>query len=277
MVFIIIGIDIGGTTTDAIALVDGKIEALISVEAGDPITAAAGALGKMIETLGVSLDEVRYIAATGVGTGHLGTRLLGIPLMKVDEFTSIGTAGAYLTGINRSIVVSMGTGTALVRVDGDSISHWGGTGVGGGTLLGLSKLILNISTISILAKKAEHGSLDHIDLTVGDISGGPLNGLPASATASNFGKVADDADEADKALALINLVCQTIGVMAMFAARANGFKDIILTGKLTSIPQVKDVIEGVGKLFDVRFHIPRHADYATAIGAAIHLYNKERK
>jgi type II pantothenate kinase len=89
--------------------------------------------------------------------------------------------------------------------------------------------------------------------------------------------VADDADEADKALALINLVCQTIGVMAMFAARANGFKDIILTGKLTSIPQVKDVIEGVGKLFDVRFHIPRHADYATAIGAAIHLYNKERK
>lgn len=271
----ILGIDIGGTTTDAVALKDGEIRALVSVQASDPITAAAGALGKIVDVLNAPLSDIRVIAATGVGSGKLGSHLLGIPVVVVDEFTSIGTAGSLLADVSRAIVVSMGTGTALVTVDGTNIAHWGGIGVGGGTLLGLSRLVLNVSTIPVLTRKARGGHLETVDLTVGDIAGGPLNNLPASATASNFGKVSDDATDEDKALAIINLVCQTIGVVAVAAARGMGFSDIVLTGKLTTLPQTREIVSGVGKLFGMTFHVPEQAPYATAIGAAQHVYHAE--
>jgi len=270
----IVGIDIGGTTTDAVAMKDGKILSIVSITAGDAITAAAGALGKLVEGLQMPLSEVNTIAITGVGSNSIGRQLLGIPVTKVDEFTAIGTGGSFLSGIGNAIVVSMGTGTAFVKVDGDAISHWGGTGIGGGTLLGLSKSMINISHINTLTKKAENGDLNKIDLTVGDIVGGPINGLPEHATASNFGNISDEANDADKALALINLVIQTIGVFAVFSARANNLKDIVLTGKLTRIRQAQDIISGVGKLFGTNFYIPENADYSTAIGAAIHVYKK---
>ena len=271
----IIGIDIGGTTTDAVALKNGDMVSLVSVEAGDPITAAAGALGKLVEQIGASLSDIKVIAATGVGSGSLGDSLLGIRVRKIDEFTAIGTAGTALTGLSRAIVVSMGTGTALVQVDGKDIRHWGGIGVGGGTLLGLSRLVLNIRTISVLTRKAQGGHLGTVDLTVGDIAGGPIDGLPASATASNFGKVSDDASDEDKALALVNLVCQPIGVVAVSAARGCGYTDIVLTGKLTAIPQAERILEGVGNLFSMKFHTPEFAAYATAIGAAQFVHNED--
>ncbi len=271
----IIGIDIGGTTTDAVALKDGEIVSLVSVEAGDAITAAAGALGKLVEQIGAHLEDIKVIAATGVGAASLGSTLLGITVRKINEFTAIGTAGVTLTGLSQAIVVSMGTGTALVQVDGKTISHWGGIGVGGGTLVGLSRLVLNIRTISVLTRKAQGGHLGTVDLTVGDIAGGPIDGLPETATASNFGKVSDDATDEDKALALVNLVCQTIGVVAVSAARGCGYTDIVLTGKLTSIPQVEGILSGVGNLFSMKFHIPEYAAYATAIGAAHYVHNGE--
>jgi len=270
----IVGIDIGGTTTDAVAMEGKKILSIVSITAGDAITAAAGALGKLVEELKVPLSNINMIAVTGVGSNSLGKKLLGVPVTKVDEFTAIGTGGSFLSGIERAIVVSMGTGTAFVKVDGEEISHWGGTGIGGGTLLGLSKSMLNISHIGSLTRKAEGGDLNKIDLTVGEIVGGPINGLPEHATASNFGNISDEATDGDKALALINLVVQTVGVLAVFSARANDMDDVVLTGKLTRIPQASEIINGVGHLFGTNFYIPVNADYSTAIGAAIHVYKK---
>lgn len=272
----IIGIDIGGTTTDAVAFKNGRICGVVSVIASDPMTAAAGALGKLVDKLEIPLSDISVIAATGVGVKYLGKdMLLGIPLVRVDEFTSLGTAGAYLTDTKEAIVVSMGTGTAFVCVKGEDISHWGGSGVGGGTISGLSRLILNISSIETLAKKAEGGALGNIDLFVGDISPSPIDNLPKTATASNFGKVSDEATDNDKALAIINLVCQSIGVMATYAARANNINNIILTGKLTRLRQAKKIVGGVGDLFGIDVYVPENAEYATAIGAAIHIYKKE--
>jgi type II pantothenate kinase len=42
------------------------------------------------------------------------------------------------------IVVSMGTGTSLVKCDGKEIKHIGGIGIGGGTLAGLSRIMLKL-------------------------------------------------------------------------------------------------------------------------------------
>lgn len=265
----VIGIDIGGTTTDIAGFKSGKVINPITVRADDPVASAAGALGKFMEVNSISLDQVRVIATTGVGSGGLLKTLFGIPVVKIDEFTAIGTAGKFLTGLNKAIVVSMGTGTAIVVVKNNAISHWGGSGVGGGTLMGLSRKILDISTVETLVEKASKGNLQNVDLSVGDMARRDLKNLPASVTASNFGKISDKASDNDLALALLNLVGQTIGLMGIWAARANKLTDIVLLGKLAGIPPMKEITRKVADLYGMKFHIPRNAGFATAIGAAI--------
>lgn len=265
----IIGIDIGGTTTDIAGFESGKVVKPLSVKADDPITSAAGALGKFLEVSKITLPRIKIIAATGVGSGAMLKSLFGIKVVKINEFAAIGTAGKFLTGLKKAIVVSMGTGTAIVVVNNQTIKHWGGSGVGGGTLMGLAKNMLNISSIDTLIEKAALGNLQNVDLTVGDIAGGALVNLPASVTASNFGKLSDKATDNDIAMAILNLVTQTITLLGVSAARANGLREIVLIGKLASVPLVKQITRGVAKLYKVKFHIPEYADFATAIGAAI--------
>lgn len=271
----VIGIDIGGTTTDIVGYKKGEVLSPLSVQAGDPITSATGAIGKFLNTMDVSLSTVNKIGVTGVGATHIKGNLLGIPSVIIDEFTSIGNGGMFLTKLSDAVVVSMGTGTAIVEVRNKRIYHWGGSGVGGGTLIGLSKKLLKTDRVDIIIRKAENGSLENVDLTVGDIVADVFGDLPDNATASNFGKMNDDATEDDIALALINLVCQTVGVIAVGAARATDNNDIILTGKLTRIPQTRELIARIGDLYSMDFYIPENAEYATAIGAALAVMESE--
>jgi len=262
----IIGIDIGGSTTDAVLLDDGVH--VVTVEANDPIAAAAGALGKLVSDLRHPLKDVTGIAATGGGARLLGDDLLGVPVHKVDEITAIGVGGSSLAGKREALVVSMGTGTAIVSVKGEDIRHVSGTGVGGGTLLGLSKHLLNVARLETLEQLAERGDLSRIDLTIGDVAGGPVGSLPADATASNFGKLSSDVTPEDKALALVNMIAEVIVVLSVTAARASGLRDIVLTGKLVRVKSFVERIKATRALFERSFVIPPHAEFATAIGAA---------
>ena len=265
----IIGIDIGGTTTNIIGYNGTDIIHPLTVKADDPVASAAGALGKFLFESNQNLSDIRCIALTGVGAGSIGDTLFGIPVQHVGEFEAIGRGGTFLSGIPKAIVVSMGTGTALVEVDPDRIEHWGGTGVGGGTLVGLSKYMLGITDVHLLCQKAKMGKLNHIDLSVGDISSSELTGLADSLTASNFGKNEDDATEADMALAIFNLVYQTVAVTANGAAKATGNEIVILTGRLPTLPQAKPIFDNLSDLFGVTFHTPKFAQYATAVGASL--------
>lgn len=273
----IIGIDIGGTTTDIVGLKGSKIINPLTITADDPVTSAAGALGKFLEVIGASLNEINTIAATGVGSNEVKPKLFGISVKKVDEFTAIGTAGSFLSGVDNAVVINMGTGTAIVTVNGKEIHHWGGSGVGGGTLQGLARKMLNINNLNTLFDLASGGDLDKVDLTVGDIAGRSITSLPASTTASNFGKLTDQATDKDIALAILNLVGQTIGVLSIAAAQANNINKIILTGKLASIKPLKSILKGVADLHKTKFIIPENADFATVIGAAIALANGDIK
>jgi type II pantothenate kinase len=265
----IIGIHIGGTTTNIIGYANGKIVHPLTVKADDPVASAAGALGKFLNVDKRSLADVQCIALTGIGAGLIGDHLLGLPVKQISEFEATGRGGVFLSKISKAIVVSMGTGTALVEVDENRISHWGGTGIGGGTLVGLSKYILGITDISLLCRKAEKGKLNRVDLSIGDIATSEIVGLPPTATASNFGKCADDASEDDIAIAILYLVYQTIGIAAIGAARATGKNAIILTGRLSTLPPSKRIFEDLSNFSGFPFYTPKLSEYATAVGASI--------
>ena len=265
----VIGIDIGGSTTKIAGFSKGQLFSPLLVRATDPIASVYGAFGKFLDTNRLSLGDIDRVMITGVGSSFITGNLHGVPTGKVDEFRAIGMGGLYLTGLERAIIVSMGTGTALVMANGSTVKHIGGTGVGGGTLLGLSNRMLNVRNFEDLIEMAQGGSLANIDLTIGDITKDVLEGLPEDTTASNFGKISDLASKADIALGIINLVFQTIGMIAVFATRINNTRDVVLTGNLTNVPQAHEIFDRLGMLFDVGFHIPENAEYATAVGAAI--------
>ena len=185
----IVGIDIGGSTTDAVILENGSIR-VVTIEANDPVAAAAGALGKIVGDAGISLSDIESVAATGAGSRALGDQLFGRPVVKVNEFTAIGVGGTTLAHKDRALVVSLGTGTAMVSVNQAEIRHVSGTGVGGGTLLGLAKHMLGVSGLDTLETMAGRGDLH---LTGDQLSAEPCafteRGLNHKHTAREIGRV----------------------------------------------------------------------------------------
>ena len=142
--------------------------------------------------------------------------------------------------------------------------------MGGGTLQGLSRLMLKTSHIDKVVEMASQGDITHINLQIKDISEGDIEGLPMHATASLFGKAVDsNATDNDIAKGLICMVLETIGSCAVLSQVNNGFKDFVLIGNLTQLPECQIIFPMMENLYNVRFHIPSHARYCTALGAAL--------
>lgn len=267
----VIGIDVGGSTTKIVGIENGThIKSPMNITANDPITSLFGAFGKYLYDNNIALDEVEHVMLTGVGASGVTTPIYGLPTTHVDEFYADGLGARFVSGLQKLIVVSMGTGTTLVRVDGDDISHIGGISMGGGTLQGLSHLLLKDSHVQDVIEMAKHGDLSRINLQIKDISKGDIEGLPMHATASLFGKVLNsNANENDIAKGLICMVLETIGSCAVLSQVNGGFKDYVLIGNLTLLPECQTIFPMMENLYGVRFHIPEHARYCTALGAAL--------
>ena len=276
---VVIGIDVGGSTTKIVGYTDaGKLISMLKVEAADPLTSAYGALGKFINENKLSLSDVRQIILTGVGSSLFKKDIYGIPTSHVDEFKAIGLGGLALSNKKEGLIISMGTGTAFVRAGKQGIAHIGGSGVGGGTVLGLCGKLCGASSFSTVEEMAEKGALHKVDLNIEDISTGVIATLPPDTTASNFGKMEDGASGEDFALGVLNMTFQTVGMMAVFACRNDQVKDVILTGTLSQVPFAKKVFQMLHKMYKINFIIPKNAIYATATGAALsYLQHKNKK
>ena len=145
---ITIGIDIGGSQTKIIGVDAEGIKSPMLVKADDPITSLFGAFGKYLYDNKIQLSDVKKVMVTGVGSQYLDQDLYGLPTYHADEFLADGLGAHYGSRLKKLMVVSMGTGTSFVTVNGDEIKHIGGVGIGGGTILGLSKMLLHTSIVS---------------------------------------------------------------------------------------------------------------------------------
>ena len=266
----IIGIDVGGSTTKIVGMRDGVLLSPLLVTAADPVTSLFGAFGKYIYDNGIALGDIDQVMLTGVGSVDVDTPIYGLPTRKADEFVADGLGARYHSGLDRLIVVSMGTGTTLVRVEGDNITHIGGLGMGGGTLQGLAQLLLGTSDVGRVVEMAATGNIENINLQIKDICATHLEGLPLHATASLFGKVRrGGASESDIAKGLICMVLETIGSCAVMSQSGGGITDFVLTGNLTRLPECRMIFPMMEDLYGVRFHIPDNAEFCTALGAAL--------
>ena len=265
----VIGIDVGISTTKIVGLRDGKIISPMRIKATDPVASLYGAFGRYMHDNGIQLGDVDRVMLTGVGAAYIEQPMYGLPTEHVDEFVCDGLGARYESKLDRMIVVSMGTGTSLVMCDGDDIHHIGGIGIGGGTLNGLSRLLLKTDDVKQVVSLAMQGDISHVNLLIGDISAKPLPGLPMNATASLFASAQANAPREDIALGLIYLVLQTVGSAAVLSSLNSGIRDFVLIGNLTLLPQCKSIFPMMEKLYGVHFIIPKYSEFCTAIGAAL--------
>lgn len=272
---IVIGIDVGGSTTKIVGISGEEIKSPMFITAADPVTSLFGAFGKYIYDNGIQLSDIEQVMLTGVGSAFVNSPLYGLPTCKTDEFLANGLGAQYAMDIDRMIVVSMGTGTSFVRIDGGKIEHIGGMGIGGGTLQGLSRLLLKTHDIHQISDLAVKGDVTRVNLQIGDICNTALPDLPVNATASLFGKADSNALLEDIACGIIYTVLQTIGGAAVLAALNSPVKDFVLIGNLTLLPQCREVFTKMESIYHVHFHIPPYAEYRTAIGAALAYVNRD--
>ncbi|XP_010932471.1 pantothenate kinase 1 [Elaeis guineensis] len=136
------------------------------------------------------------------------------------------------------LLVNIGSGVSMVEVIGKGkFERIIGTHLGGGTILGLARLLTGCTSYEEFLELSQQGNNLAVDLTVGDIYGElgyPKHGLPASTTASSFGKVSSnklsDYKAEDLAAALLNAFTYNIGQISYFVANLSGLKKIFFRG-----------------------------------------------
>ena len=268
---VILGIDIGGSTTKIVGLrTDGSVVSMLRVRAEDQVTSLYGALGNYLTSSGLTLQDVRRVVLTGVGASYVDGDIFGLPTCKVDEFSASGTGALALSGQEQAVVVTMGTGTAFMWAErGGAVRHLCGSGIGGGTLGGLCRKLVGMERFGQIKKLAEQGDLGQVDLTIADITCHPAPILDPTLTAANFGNLAEDASPADLAAGAVNLVLQAIGTMTVLACQCCDTRTVVLTGSMTTLSQVKPNFENFEKLYGIHYIVPENATFATAIGAGL--------
>ena len=274
---VIIGIDVGGSTTKIVGFrTEGERRTLIEpqfVRANDPVTATYGAFGKFTDENRLAISDIDKIMMTGVGSSFVKHDLYGLECARVPEFNAIGLGGLYLSELSEAVVMSMGTGTALVHAHANgTMKYLGGTGVGGGSLIGLSKLLVGAESVEHIEELASQGNLANIDLRIKDITAGKSE-LVADLTASNFGNVSDLASKEDVTLGIMNMVYETMGMVSIFGARSVGVENVVLTGNLTRLAFCKekfDFFNSIKDTYGINFVMPRRSEYATVIGTALY-------
>ena len=268
---VILGIDIGGSTTKIVGLgTDGSVLSMLRVRAEDPVTSLYGSLGNYLASNRLALSNVRRIVLTGLGAAYVEGDIYGIPTCRVDEFSASGAGALALSGQEAAVVVTMGTGTAFLFAEKDgAVRHLCGSGIGGGTLGGLCHKLVGMERFGQIQKLAAHGDLGHVDLTIKDVTRNPAPTLDPDLTAANFGNLAEDATPADLAAGAVNLVLQAIGTMTVLACQCCDTRTVVLTGAMTTLAQARPNFEKFETLYGIHYIIPENATFATAIGAGL--------
>jgi len=162
----------------------------------------------------------------------------------------------------------MGTGTAITHATPENVIHLGRTGVGGGTLIGLGKLIIGETDPQKLEQLALKGDNTNIDLTVGDLYPKGIGNLSPRTTVSNFAKIRKHTKE-DVSLAIHNLVGQTMGIVISLTAKLANIEDVVLVGTCTKNKCVLNVVRLILEMRKLKSVVPEKAEFATAYGALL--------
>lgn len=226
--------------------------------------------------------EIEEIGLTGGRTEQLRDVLKTMKTIQyIVEFEATLKGVRYLLEkeghqIESSIITNIGTGTSIHYMDGNSHSRVNGTGIGGGTLVGLSTLLTGESDFNEIKTLAATGNRSDIDLLVEDIYLGMDMPLDGKLTASNFGKVgiteAATYEKNDVLATVQGLVGEVITTLSIQIAEERKANYIVYIGStLTNNDHLKKVISHYTIL---KKHTPvflKDCGFSGAVGALLNI------
>jgi len=137
------------------------------------------------------------------------------------------------------MVVNVGSGVSVLRVFGDEqFERVSGSGIGGGTFWGLTRLLTSFRSFDEVLACCRPGAADNanVDILVRDIYGAGANplGLDPSVTASYFGKVQRNAQaqyrDADIMKSLVYMVSDNVAQIGFLLAQIHNITTLIFCG-----------------------------------------------
>ncbi len=266
-----ISIDFGITVTDMIKRDNGVLSHEMRLTKQDPDLSL---LKDYLSEINFKTD-VNLLAVTGGKHLNLGDEIESTKIIHVNEIDAVGEGAMHLSSLsneNPTIIVSAGSGTACILAQDGNYMHCSGTGVGGGTVLGLSKLLLNTTHPDEIAELAKAGNESGVDLILEDVVSGPIGELPSDTTAVNFGKISkidSEISKQDIAAGIINLVGQTAARIATSVATTFNAKEIVVVGRSPSFNGLKNSLEQAASIMGFSPHFPENGEYASALGALL--------
>jgi type II pantothenate kinase len=221
----------------------GASLAKVAIRRGDEPLRLELAPTEAIERLALEVESLRpqRIGVTG-GGGARFADLLALDTTRIGEFDAWAAGARELLRMQSApdtgpfLLVSVGTGTSALLVDGERVQRAGGTALGGGTLLGLGEALTGRSDFDELVALACEGHRGRVDLLVSDVYPDGLAELPGAASASSFGKLAREvgsagrSDPRDLASALFTLVGENVALLCNALAAAAGVRRIVFAG-----------------------------------------------
>lgn len=233
----------------------------------------AGALDEIERRIGEWVPE--EVRVTGGGAARLADALGGVPVRQVSEFEAWARGASYLaeqagwTLPPRYLLVSLGTGTSMLEIDGREVRRVGGTALGGGTLLGLARLLCGTESFAEAVALAARGQRGRVDLLVRDVYPEGDIALPPDLTASNFAKLASR-EPADLAHALMGLLGENIGIASGAVAHARSLETLVFGGSsLEANPPLQEILRLTVQMMGREALLLPDGAFCGALGAAL--------
>lgn len=217
----------------------------------------------------------RRVHVTGGGAARVAAALEGVEVEHVSEFAAWARGAEALAGRagwslpQRYLLVSLGTGTSILEIDGAAFQRIGGTALGGGTLLGLARLLCRAESFAEASALAARGERGRVDLLVRDIYPEGGIALPPDLTASNFAKLASQ-EPADLAHALMGLLGENIGITCTAVAHARSIETLVFGGSsLEANPTLQEILRRTVEMGGREARMLPDGAFCGAIGAAL--------
>ena len=260
-----IGIDFGITNTDLVAAHHDQIS--YSTFISEKVTESH--LKKILSEANLNINDIETIGVTGGRHNDLPNEIDNVLVAHFNEVDAIGRGARALKKDQNSnfLVVSCGSGTACVLANDDGYLHVGGTGLGGGTIRGLCKLLFNEDDPVKINSLSLNGDVTKVDHILSDVVSGPIGNLPKNSSAVNFGKgLSLKPNNSDLAAGVINMVAQTILRTAIMSAISSGVSEIVIIGRTPKYKLLTNILEDGFKLYNLNYEFVESGEYAICLG-----------
>lgn len=238
----------------------------------DVVTDFALFISNILKQYNIKEKDVDKIIATGTGSSYLENNFHNIEIVKVDEFNAIAYGGLILSRLEKANVVSIGTGTTIVYSDLKIVKRIGGTGLGGGTLVGLGSAILSdignkereITNFKTLIDMAKNGDKSNVDLMIGDINKGNIGNMTSDITAANFAATNKKANKYDHISAALNMILENISLLVKAVCND---EPVVYIGTMVSDEYVRECLYKIADYTGSKIMFVDDSEYAIVIGA----------